>query len=227
VLPSPLESYYNYVGTSIPTGSDIVLKLHKGSTAAFVATNDTGQRLFEFSNYGEIHLYNVSESENRANTSVLLKSPEIRVTDGKIKFENLYNIDPSYLTKLGSSNTCKYMRNRQVDCSQLEVNGKMVAILNHIDNYHQGIDTNSLSYIKSLDIEQNKIEEKTKKMDLKLKLPGDISQLAKERGITVPWQKALFSDIGVAVSLSMFVYDAVIAILIMILWRPQAKKMTN
>jgi hypothetical protein len=92
------------------------------------------------------------------------------------------------------------------------------------DNYHQGIDTNSLSYIKSLDIQQNKVEEKTRTMDLKLKLPGDISQFAKERGITVPWQKALFSDTGVAVSLSMFAYDAVIAILIMILWRPQAKE---
>jgi hypothetical protein len=233
VLPSPLDSYYSYIGTSIPTGSDIVLKLHKGSAAEFVATNDTGQRLFEFSNYGEIHLSNVSESENRANFSVLLKSPEISVTDGKIKFENLYNIDPSYLTELGSSNTCQDMAQGQVNCSPLEVNGSMVAILNHVDNYHQGINyrqvnkANPLSYIKSLDIEQNKTEEKTKKMDLKLKLPGEISQLAKERGITVPWQKTLFSDIGVAVSISMFAYGAVIIILIMKLWRPQAKKMTN
>jgi hypothetical protein len=64
-------------------------------------------------------------------------------------------------------------------------------------------------------------------MDLKLKLPGDISQLAKERGITVPWQKALFSGTGAAVSISMFAYDAIIAILIMLLWRPRAGKMTN
>jgi hypothetical protein len=228
VLPSPLESYYNYIGTSIPTGSDIVLKLHNGSTAEFVATNDTGQRLFEFSNYGEIRLYNISESENRANISVLLKSPEIRVIDGKIKFENLYNIDPSHLTKLGSSNTCKSPSySSGVECNELEVNGKMVAILNHMDNYHQGIDTNSLSYIKSLDIEQNKTEETTKKMDLKLKLPGDISQLAKERGITVPWHKAFFSDIGIAVSMSMFAYSAVLVILIMILWRPRAKNRNN
>jgi hypothetical protein len=109
----------------------------------------------------------------------------------------------------------------------------MVATLNHVDNYPQGISyregnyANSLSYIKSLDIEQKKTEEKTKKMDYKLKLPADISELAKERGITVPWQKALFSDIGVAVSISMFAYGAVIAILIMILSRSRTKKMTN
>jgi hypothetical protein len=246
VLPSPIESSYNYIGTSISPGSDIVLKLHNGSAAKFVAINDTGQRLFEFSDYGEIHLSNVSETANRANVSVLLKSPEIRVTDGKIKFDNLYNIDPSYLTKLDlsgtfdpsgrakfeSSSICRYTEAGRVDCSPLEVNGKMDAILDHVDNYHginypQGIYANSLSYIKSLDIEQDKTGEKTNKMDLKLKLPGDISQLAKERGITVPWQKALFSNIGLAVSISMFVYGAVVVILIMKLWRPSAKKMTD
>jgi hypothetical protein len=207
-----------------------------------VATNDTGQRLFEFSDYGEIHLSNVSESGNRANVSVLLKSPEIRVTDGKIKFENLYNIDPSYLTsstfdsmgraKFDSSSICNYTESGQVNCSPLEVNGSMVAILDHMENYdwinyRQGIYAKPLSYIKSLDIEQNKTEENTKKMDLKLKLPADISQIAKERGITVPWQKALFSDIGITVSISMFVYGAVVVILIMKLWRPSAKKMTD
>jgi hypothetical protein len=58
-------------------------------------------------------------------------------------------------------------------------------------------------------------------------VPADVSQDAKERGITVPWQKALFSDLGVAVSLSMFAYDAVIAIIIVRLWRPWAKKITD
>jgi hypothetical protein len=115
----------------------------------------------------------------------------------------------------------------------LEVNGKMALILNHVDNYDQGTNyregnyANSLSYIKSLDIEQNKTEEKTKKMDFKLKLPADISEFANERGITVPWQKALFSDIGVAVSISMFAYGAVIAILIVMLSRSRTKKMMN
>jgi hypothetical protein len=119
-----------------------------------------------------------------------------------------------------------------VDCSPLEVNGKMDAELYHVDNYHginyrQGSYANSLSYIKSLDLEQNKTEEKTKKTDLKLKLPADISQDAKERGIIVPWQKALYSDIGVVVTISMFAYGAIMAILIMRLWLPRAKKMTD
>jgi hypothetical protein len=115
----------------------------------------------------------------------------------------------------------------KADCRELEVNGKMVAILNHVDNYRQGIGADTVSYIKSLEFEQNKIDEEAQKTGLGLKLPADVSQAAKERGITVPWQKALFSDIGVAVSISMFAYGAVIAILIMILSRPRTKKMTN
>jgi hypothetical protein len=223
-LPSPLESHYNYVGTSIATGSDIVVKLHNGSTAEFVASNESRQKLFKFSNDGEIHFYNVRESGNRTNISVLLKSPEIRVTNGKINFEDLYNIDYSNLSRLASNNTCvPVLSSTTVDCRELKVNGKMVAILNHVDNYRQGIGADTVSYIKSLEFEQNKIDEEAQKMGLGLKLPADVSQAAKERGITVPWQKALFSDVGVAVSISMFAYDAVIAILIMILWRPWAK----
>jgi hypothetical protein len=228
VLPSPLESYYNYVGTSIATGSDIALKLHNGSTAEFVASNETRQKLFKFSNDGEIHFYNVRESGNRTNISVLLKSPEIRVTNGKINFEDLYNIDYSNLSRLASDNTCEpVLSSTKADCRELEVNGKMVAILNHVDNYRQGIGADTVSYIKSLEFEQNKIDEEAQKMGLGLKLPADVSQAAKERGITIPWQKALFSDIGVAVSISMFAYDVVIFILIMILWRSRAKKMMN
>jgi hypothetical protein len=225
VLPSPLESHYNYVGTSIATGSNIVVKLHNGSTAEFVASNETRQNLFKFSNDGEIHFNNVRESGNRTNISVLLKSPEIRVTNGKISFEHLYNIEYSNLSRLASNNTCvPLLSSSKADCRELEVNGKMVAILNHVDNYRQGIGADTVSYIESLEVEQNKIDEGA---GLGLKLPAEVSQAAKERGITVPWQKALFSDIGVAVSISMFAYDAVIAILIMILWRPRAKKMTN
>jgi hypothetical protein len=222
VLPSALESYYNYIGTSIATGSDIVVKLHKGSTAEFIASNDTGQKLFKFSNGGEIHFYNVSKAGNGTDISVLLKSPQIRATNGKINFEDLYNIDYSSQTRLAANNTCEYSSIRQMDCRQLEVNGKMVAILNHVDNFNQGIGADTVSYIKSLDI-----EDKAQKTGLDLKLPADVSQAAKEREITVPWQKALFSDTGVAVSISMFAYDAVIVILIIILWRPWDKKMTN
>jgi hypothetical protein len=160
VMPSPLESYYNYVGTSIPTGSDIVLKLHTGSTAEFLATNGSGQKLFRFGNEGEIHLYNVRESENGTNISVLLKRPEIRVANGKINFVNLHNVDPwARNTELASTNSCEFMVSKRIDCSQLEVNGKMVGILDHVDNYNQGIEANTLSYIKSLEIEQNKIDE--------------------------------------------------------------------
>jgi hypothetical protein len=234
VLPSLLESYYNYIGTSIPTGSDIELKLYNGSTVKFLATNGTEQKLFKFSNDGKIHFNNVRESENGTNISVLLKRPEIRVANGKMNFENLDNIEPSSIPELVSNNACEFIRYRQMDCSQLEVNGSMVAILDHVDNYNQGKEGDAttynqwkegdaVTYIKSLDIEQNMIDEKTKKIDLNLIWPADISQLAKERGITVPWQKALFSDIGVAVSIMIFAY----AILIITIWRPWVKRTTG
>jgi hypothetical protein len=104
----------------------------------------------------------------------------------------------------------------------MEVNGKMVATLDHVDNFNPGTGTDTVSYIKSLEF-----DEEEQKMSLNLELPADISRDAKERGIAVPWQKALFSDIGVAVSLSMFAYDVVIAILIMKLWRRWDKKRTT
>jgi hypothetical protein len=226
VLPSTLESYHNYIGTSIPIGSDIVLKLHNGSTAEFLATNDTGQKLFKFGSDSEIHFYNISGAGKGIDISVLLKSPEIRVADGKISFENLYNVDPPNIAKLYSNKNCEY-QSSQFYCRQLEVNGTMDAVISHVDNYLQGEEADTVSYIKSLEIEQNKSDEEGKKMALDLQLPADVSQDAKERGITVPWQKALFSDLGVAVSLSMFAYDTIIVIMIVLLWRPWVQKKTE
>ena len=64
--------------------------------------------------------------------------------------------------------------------------------MDHVDNYEiaskSGKKINYVTYLKSLDIKENRTQE----MDLKM--PGDISDRAKAEGMGVPWEKAITSD---------------------------------
>jgi hypothetical protein len=96
----------------------------------------------------------------------------------------------------------------------------MIAKFGHVDNYNE-IDSNGgwinseyITYLKSIHFGKNNIYNNDKKINLKF--PADISALAKEEGVLVPWQKALLSDTNIVISLSI-----VVAVTLTILWLPR------
>jgi hypothetical protein len=75
-------------------------------------------------------------------------------------------------------------------------NVKLKAAFDQVDNYEVAGNrvkkTNYLTYLKSLEIDENRTHE------IDLKIPGDISDRAKAEGMEVPWKKIITSYTSVA-----------------------------
>jgi hypothetical protein len=106
------------------------------------------------------------------------------------------------------------------DGGRLDVKGDMIAKFDHVDNYNEidskggWINTQYLTYLNSIQFGKDNIYNKDKKASGGF--PGDISELAKEEGVLVPWQKALLSPMAVTTSLSIII---VAAVTLIIFWR--------
>ena len=101
VLPSTLGSYDDYIAASIPAGSNMNIKLHDGATAEFIAEKAQHEQPIRISGNSKISFYNVSDLQEGNDLSVLLKSPELKVDNGRASFEKLYMYDPD--TMISSS----------------------------------------------------------------------------------------------------------------------------
>ncbi len=207
----PFASYYDYIAVSIQAGFDMIVRLQEGATAELTLENDSThrQRPLSFRDAGEIYFNNVS-LHDKNDISVLLKSPSIRVIDGKMHFEKLYTHDPNNLGKT------------TVNSASLNVSGAMIADINHVD-YYDEVDSNGnwittqyLTYIKSIQFAEGNLYNKSKNTNLDL--PADISALAKEEGVTIPWQRALLSNTNIVISILIIV--AAVALTLTILQRP-------
>ena len=206
VLPSTLGSYDDYIAASIPAGSNMNIKLHDGATAEFIAEKAQHEQPIRISGNSKISFYNVSDLQDGNDLSVLLKSPEIKVDNGRTSFEKIYMYDPD--TKISSNG------------ERLDVNGSMIVKFDHVDNYNEidskggWINTQYLTYLNSIQFGKDNIYNNDKK--LSGGFPADISELAKEEGVLVPWQKALLSPMAVTTSLSIII---VAAVTLIIFWR--------
>jgi hypothetical protein len=207
----PFASYYDYVAVSVQAGFDMIVRLQEGATAKFALENDSvhHQRTLSFRDKGEIY-FNDLTLHDKNDISVLLKSPSIKVIDGKMHFEKLYTYDPTNLSKI------------TVNSASLDISGAMIADINHVDNYDEvdsngnWINTYYLTYIKSIQFDEGNLYNGTKKIDLDL--PADISVLAKEKGVTIPWQRALLSNTNIVICISIVV--VAVALTLTILQRP-------
>ena len=201
VLPSTLASYYDYIAASIPAGTNINIKLQDGATAEFIAEKTQHEQPVRVSGNSTLNFYNVSDLQDRKGLSVLLKSPEIKVVNGRTNFEKLYMYDP-------------YSNGR------LDVNGSMILRFDHVDNYNEidsnggWINTQYLTYLNSVQFDKNNLYNSDNKQSVEF--PADISELAKDEGVLVPWQKALLSPMAVITSLSIII---VAAVTLIIFWR--------
>jgi hypothetical protein len=207
VLPSTLAPYYDYIAASIPTGFNMIIKLHDGATAEFIAENGQHRQPVRFTGEAKISFYNVMDLQDKKDIPILLKSPEIKVINGRTNFEKLYTYDP--YSKVSANG------------GPLDAKGSMVAIFDHVDNYNT-IDSSAgwtktydHTYLKSIHFGKNNIYKNASKINLEL--PADISALAKKEGVLVPWQTALLSGTNIVTSLSLIV----VAVSLTILRRPR------
>jgi hypothetical protein len=87
--------------------------------------------------------------------------------------------------------------------------------LDYIDSYHSSSNRKQtadyVTYIDSIDIDRT--SEDPSDPQVELRIPGDISDAAKQAGIEVPWERAFFS-VRNMVTLAFFVVAAGLIILI-------------
>jgi hypothetical protein len=206
----PFASHYDYIAVSIQGSFDMIVRLQEGATAELTLDSTHHQRPLSFRDEGEIYFNDLS-LHDKNDISVLLKSPSIRVIDGKMHFEKLYTYDPTNLSKI------------TVNSASLDISGAMIADINHVDYYDEvdssgnWINTHYLTYIKSIQFAEGNLYNKSKKINLDL--PADISVLAKDEGVTIPWKRALLSNTNIVISISIVV--AAVALTLTISQRPR------
>lgn len=196
ILELPTASaQYNYIGIPILKGSDMKLKLTPGARAEFMIGNDTGDSTSVNITGKEIRLHGISLEPSLPNvqdqpsntSSILLKRPKIEV-NGSTTFEEFYNPVQAF-NKVRS----------------LQIDGNLTMQLNQIDDIHNHdqttTKTRSVTYLDLVKIQGNTSMITQKAM---FRVPGDISDKAKEKGIDVPWLKAMSSVSSFVIILILF-----------------------
>jgi hypothetical protein len=128
---------------------------------------------------------------------LVLKSPEITITNGVANFTRLYDPD-----KLGDT----------LSLPPAEVSGNMSLKLSHIDYnyepYKLGTKAQYITFFNWLDVNNTKMDILTDNEGIQI--PGDISQRAKLEGVQVPWLKAMTSYNNLVLIVSIVITTAVI-----------------
>ena len=124
---------------------------------------------------------------------VLMKSHQIKVIDGKSKFSRLYSDDP-LAQQLGEEVGFDEVR-PDFSGTETEVVGNLSFKFDHVEHYNSphmdGTTLLYISYRKSLKLDRGSVvDQKT----VPLSIPGDLPQLAKERGMNIPLKSILVSD---------------------------------
>ena len=208
------SSQYDYIGINIRSGFDVTIKLSnsKSAYAEFDiitkdesnTAKDSSQTVTVFGNNDDsnksknsdsskIHFHKVKADSGITSMNLLMKSPEIRVIEEKGKGgEELVEDEGA---------TIVTFRRDSPRNAPTEVKGGDTTIkLDYVDHYNQpfrnGTKTQFITYLKE-DIPQT-IDGNSNVLEI----PGDISELAKEKGIGVPWQKSMISFRSILVMIS-------------------------
>ena len=208
-LPSSVHQY-DYFGISLPKRLDLTLKLlDKSSKAEFMITGSNTTSKYKvpvsIGNMAEIRFHNIGLQDLFTNTqTVTMKSPELNAT-GNITVNNLFIP-------------------RVFDGRNMNLTG-LKASLHHSDNYITNYrNASRMQYVTYLNWIQTKDTSEDKHVQdiyqqgkfTVVKLPGDISERAKTKGIKVPWQEVMVSKNGIILLLSVV---SVTAIALWQLWR--------
>jgi len=194
-LPSSV-SQYDYIGISLPKRIDLTLKLlDKSGKAEFIMTgsNTTGKYRIPVSigNMEEIRFHNIGPQDLFTdNQTIIMKSPVINAT-GNITVNSLY-----------------IPGRDERDINLKGLNASLHHSDNYITKYHNA---SRMQYVTYLNWIQTKGTSEDKQ--IVVKLPGDISERAKIKGVKVPWQEVMVSTKGAILLLS------VVSVTAIALWR--------
>jgi len=206
-LPSSVHQY-DYFGISLPKRFDLTLKLlDKSGMAEFMITKSNATSKYKIpvsiGNMTEIRFHNIGLQDLFTNTrTVTMKSPELNAT-GNITVNDLFT---------------------PVDERDMNLKG-LNASLHHSDNYITNYrNASRMQYVTYLNWIQTKDTSEDKQVQdiyqqgkfTVVKLPGDISERAKTKGIKVPWQEVMISKNGIILLLSVV---SVTTIALWQLWR--------
>jgi len=187
-------SHNSYFSMSIPNGFNMTLSSlpNKRMSTEIFNLNNSSLPLKDIST---IIFYNItSETPGLNSVPVLLKAPEINGSGVSI-FKSA-NIDGS----LPSS------------ASPLNITGFLNAKFDFVDNYEElysgGIKTQYITYLKS--IQSIQADGMPEDKQIQLKLPGDISERAKGKGVHVSWEEVMVSKDGIILLLSVTSVTAVV-----------------
>jgi hypothetical protein len=185
-------SQVDYFGVSIPTGFDLKVQLLDKDAYVNITTVDGTQRTVASANQSdnktnesevtEIYFHNIRLVPPLNSLDFLIKKPDLN-TLGNVTFESLFQGQYDFDVSKG------------IEGNPLELTGaNMNMSLGYVDDYDKSSKnrhtTDYLTYIKTLQFNQPAGSSDT----VELKIPGDISDEAKEKGIVVPWKKAMVSN---------------------------------
>ena len=185
-LPSISEN--NYVGLSFPEGSNMTIILLNGSSAKFTVGEDNTP--IEITD-GKIQFHKIKNKSQIASIPILMKAPTIDV-NGTLSFENLHAVDPRDRTKWLAQDL------------PINATGRLVAKFGYVDN----VFNRNENYVTYLDLVQSDVAISNSKKELRI--PGDISYVAKQQNVEVPIQDAITSRanfIAILLILSLVVFS--------------------
>jgi len=194
-----MSSQLDYIGMSMPNDFNMTVKLlpNKNSHATIVTNESSQLKTIEVQNESRIELTNIrSLSHSIHSVPVLMKSPEIEVT-GNVSF-NRTNIHAEPINIYGP----------------LDFSGQLKAkfdIADHFNEKHfrSGIRSDYITYLQSVSLD-GKI-----KRDTELKMPGEISTIAKIRGLDIPYMKILNSSNNIFI---LVIFTSITLIVSLLIW---------
>jgi len=193
---SPESSHYDYTAAAIPNGFDMLLNLSKGAYAEFTTTSCTNpshcqEQQIRIPGSIDLGFHDIKvDAPSISFLPIYLKSPEIKINNGTLELK----------LDLNSNNPAQPEGN-------IVANGNIVVNVDHVEKYNSntknGTKTDFLTYLRSLDIQGNYVRE-SRETD-NLRLPGDISDRAKDKAIGVPWETTMISPSSFVIVISIIV----------------------
>jgi hypothetical protein len=189
---SPASSYYDYIAAAIPKGFDMLLNLSQGAYAEFTilscANNSYCQPQQVRISGDDVDFHNIEvDTPSISSIPVYVKKPEIIINNGSLGF------------KLDSNSN-----NPLQPSGNILATGNIVENIDRIETYDSfnknGTKADSMIYLRSLDIKGNYVTE-NRESDT-LRLAGDISDRAKDKGIGVPWVTTMVSLTSIIIIIS-------------------------
>ena len=194
-LPSysyPL-SQSDYFGMSIPTGFDLVIQLLDkdaqvnitrvdGTKTTFYGVDHSSNKTSK-NEVTEIYFHNIKPVQPQTNSiEFLIKRPEISAR-GNVSFDSLFQGQYDFDVSKGIGGNPLELTDANLEMS-----------FGYVDSYDESSGnkhtTDYLTYIRTLQFDQSSGSSDM----VSLKIPGDISDRAKDEGVLVPWRKAMASN---------------------------------